>query len=47
MSCRYCTPGQLMMVDNLRGSWTRITRKTWKVNAEISDDVFSTRSLLP
>lgn len=41
-----CTPGELKMVDHTRGGmWTRIVRKSWKVNEAIPDDVFSKRSL--
>ncbi len=40
-----CTPGELKMVDNARGNWTKLVAKTRKVNEEISDDVFSQRNL--
>lgn len=40
-----CTPGELKMVDNIKGNWTKLVRKTWKVNESISDDVFSQRNL--
>lgn len=40
-----CTAGEIKMVDNLQGNWTRLVRKTWKVNEEIADDVFSQRNL--
>jgi hypothetical protein len=40
-----CTPAELKMVDNTKGNWTKIVQKSWKVNEEISDDVFSQRSL--
>jgi outer membrane lipoprotein-sorting protein len=40
-----CTPGELKMVDNVKGSWTKLIAKSRKVNAEISDDVFSQRNL--
>ncbi len=40
-----CTPGELKMTDNVKGNWTKLVSKSRKVNAEISDDVFSQRSL--
>jgi len=40
-----CVPGELKMVDNIKGNSTRLVQKTWKVNEEISDDVFSQRNL--
>ena len=40
-----CTPGELKMVDNTKGNWTKLVAKTRKVNEEISDDVFSQRNL--
>jgi hypothetical protein len=40
-----CTPTELKMVDNTKGNWTRLVRKSWKVNETIADDVFSNRSL--
>jgi Outer membrane lipoprotein-sorting protein len=40
-----CSPSELKMVDNTKGNWTKLVRKSWKVNETISDDVFSTRSL--
>lgn len=40
-----CSPGELKMVDNAKGNWTKLVRKSWKVNASISDDVFTTRNL--
>jgi outer membrane lipoprotein-sorting protein len=40
-----CTPGELKMVDNTKGNWTKLVRKSWKVNDSISDDVFSQRNL--
>ena len=33
------------MVDNVKGNWTKLVRKAWKVNEEIADDQFSTRNL--
>lgn len=40
-----CTPGELKMTDNGKGNWTKLISKSRKVNAEISDDIFSQRSL--
>ncbi len=40
-----CTPGELKMTDNVKGNWTKLVRKSWKVNETISDDVFSQRNL--
>lgn len=40
-----CSPTELKMVDNTRGNWTQLVRKSWKVNEAIADTVFSTRSL--
>jgi outer membrane lipoprotein-sorting protein len=40
-----CTPGELKMTDNIKGQWTKLVAKSRKVNAEISDDVFSQRNL--
>jgi hypothetical protein len=40
-----CTPGELKMTDNTKGAWTKLVAKTRKVNAEISDDVFTQRNL--
>lgn len=40
-----CTPGELKMTDNAKGNWTKLIRKTWKVNESISDDQFSQRNL--
>jgi outer membrane lipoprotein-sorting protein len=40
-----CTPGELKMTDNTKGAWTKLIAKSRKVNAEISDDVFSVRNL--
>jgi outer membrane lipoprotein-sorting protein len=40
-----CTPGELKMTDNTKGNWTKLIAKSRKVNAEISDDLFSQRSL--
>lgn len=41
-----CTPGELKMVDHTKsGLTTKMTRKKWKVNESIADDVFSKRNL--
>lgn len=40
-----CTPGTLQMVDHTKNMTTKLTRRTWKVNVAISDDVFSKRNL--
>lgn len=40
-----CTPAELKMVDNTKGNWSKFIRKVWKVNENISDDVFSQRNL--
>ncbi|UQA54707.1 outer membrane lipoprotein-sorting protein [Polyangium aurulentum] len=41
-----CVPGELKMVDHTKGGhWTKMVRKSWKVNQEMSDDMFSKRSL--
>ena len=41
-----CTPGERKMVDHKKaGLWTKLIRKTWKVNESMSDDLFSKRNL--
>jgi outer membrane lipoprotein-sorting protein len=41
-----CTPGELKMVDHTKGGlWTKMVRKSWKVNTDLSDDLFSKRNL--
>jgi outer membrane lipoprotein-sorting protein len=40
-----CTPGVLKMVDHTKNLTTTLTRKKWKVNEAIADEVFSKRSL--
>jgi outer membrane lipoprotein-sorting protein len=40
-----CTPGGRKMVDDAKGLTTTFTRKKWKVNESIQDDVFSKRNL--
>jgi hypothetical protein len=42
-----CTPGEIKMVDNVRGNWTRLVRKSWQQNVAIPDDVFSAQNLAP
>ncbi len=34
-----CTPGELKMVDNVKGNWTKLVAKSRHVNEDISDDV--------
>jgi hypothetical protein len=39
-------PGELKMVDHQKGGlWTRIERKTWKLNEAFDDDLLSKRNL--
>ena len=41
-----CVPTELKMIDHQKGGmWTKITRKAWKVNQKLSDDIFSKRNL--
>ena len=40
-----CTPGEIKIVDNTKGNWTKLIRKSWKVNETIADDLFTTRSI--
>jgi len=41
-----CTPMTLKMVDHSKGGhWTKFTTKEWKVNTDLSDDLFSKRNL--
>jgi outer membrane lipoprotein-sorting protein len=40
-----CSPGELKMTDNTKGNWTKLVAKSWKLNEDISDDVFSQRNL--
>jgi hypothetical protein len=41
-----CAPIESKMVDNTKsGSFTKLVRKTWKVNEAIADDLFSKRAL--
>jgi len=41
-----CAPGELKMVDHSKGGhWTKMVRKSIKVNEEMSDDLFSKRNL--
>ena len=41
-----CSPGVMKMLDHTsNGHWTKLVRKTWKLNSGISDRVFSKRHL--
>ena len=41
-----CAPAELKMVDHTKGGQsTTLTRKSWKVNEQMSDDLFSKRNL--
>jgi outer membrane lipoprotein-sorting protein len=41
-----CTPSEQTMTDNTKnGVWTKMTRKAWRVNVDLSDDMFSKRAL--
>lgn len=40
-----CTPAELKMVDNIKKASTKMIRTKWKVNEEMSDDLFSKRVL--
>lgn len=41
-----CTATEQKMVDNTKsGAWTKMVRKTWKLNDAMADDLFSKRSL--
>lgn len=41
-----CVATEDKMVDNTKnGAWTKMVRKTWKVNESMPDDLFSKRSL--
>jgi outer membrane lipoprotein-sorting protein len=41
-----CAPGELKMVDHSKGGhFTKLVLKDWKVNENLSDDLFSKRSL--
>jgi Outer membrane lipoprotein-sorting protein len=42
-----CTPGEIKMVDNVRGNWTRLVRKSWQQNVAIPADAFSAQNLAP
>jgi hypothetical protein len=43
---KVCTPKDHKMVDHQKGGhFTRLLRKTWKVNEPIPDEIFSKRSL--
>lgn len=40
-----CTPGTLKMVDHTKNLTTTMSRKKWKVNEAIADEVFTKRNL--
>lgn len=40
-----CTPGELKMVDHTKNLSTKMVRRSWKVNEELSDELFSKRNL--
>lgn len=40
-----CTAGEQKMTDNVKGSSTKLVRKSVKIDAPIADDVFSQRNL--
>ncbi len=40
-----CTPAELKMTINASGLWTKMARKSWKVNEPLGDDLFTKRSL--
>jgi len=41
-----CAPGELKMVDHSKGGhWTKMVMKSWKVNGNLSDDLFTKRNL--
>ena len=41
-----CTAAEQKMVNLGRGgAWTRLVRKTWKVNEDMSDELFTKRAL--
>lgn len=41
-----CTASEQKMTDNTKsGAWTKMVRKSWKVNPNLSDDMFTKRSL--
>lgn len=40
-----CLPGEQKMTDHVKGSWTKLVRKSLRVNQGIEDDVFSQRRL--
>lgn len=41
-----CTAGEQKMTDNTKsGAWTKMVRKSWKVNPNLSDEMFSKRNL--
>jgi hypothetical protein len=41
-----CSATEQTMTDNTRnGAWTKMIRKAWRVNVDLSDDMFSKRAL--
>ena len=41
-----CSASELKMVDHTKGDdSTTLTRKSWKLNEDFSDEIFTTRSL--
>jgi outer membrane lipoprotein-sorting protein len=42
-----CAPGEIKMVDNVRGNWTLLVRRSWQQNVAIPEDVFSAQNLAP
>jgi outer membrane lipoprotein-sorting protein len=41
-----CTATEQKMIDNTKsGAWTKMVRKTWKLNEAMPDDMFSKRAL--
>ncbi len=43
---KICTATEQKMVDHTKsGAWTKLVRRTWKVNEPMSDDLFTKRAL--
>jgi Outer membrane lipoprotein-sorting protein len=42
-----CTPGEIKMVDNVKGNWSRLVRRSWQQNVAIPPDTFSAQNLAP
>jgi outer membrane lipoprotein-sorting protein len=41
-----CIPQTLKMTDHSKGGhWTKFSTKEWKLNPDLSDDLFSKRNL--